>query len=203
MLLLGVPAMYIKPCMIGNNLRTVRFCVISSGVCRRAILKNNSMFNKNEIEAYNRGYRMLNNGILLSPNSKKINGSITRDGYYETGIRINGKTCKFRLHRLQAYQKYNNKIYNNGIVVRHLNGNCKDNSYDNICIGTDKDNKMDMPKNKVLELAINASKYVTKYSNLDVIKIKEYYKLTKSYKKTMTEFGISSKGTLYFIIKKR
>ena len=31
-------------------------------------------------------------------------------------------------HRLQAYQKYNNEIYNKGIVVRHLDGNKLNNS---------------------------------------------------------------------------
>lgn len=40
------------------------------------------------------------------------------------------------IHRLQAYQKFGDKIYEDGIVVRYLNGDRYDNSYDNIGIGT-------------------------------------------------------------------
>lgn len=161
------------------------------------------MFNRNEIEAYRRGYRILDDGTLVDPKGNKVKGSITKNGYYETAIRIRGNISKFRFHRLQAYQKYGLKIYDIGIVVRHLNGNSKDNSPSNIDIGTDRDNKMDMPREQLLALSINASSYVTKYSKSDVRDIKEYHNESRSYINTMKHFGISSKGTLHFILNKR
>ncbi len=48
-----------------------------------------------------------------------------------------------KVHRFQAYQKFGDVIFEKGIQVRHLNGNSLDNSWDNIEIGTTKQNHDD------------------------------------------------------------
>lgn len=146
-----------------------------------------------------KGYYVDKDGNVYSPN-KKLNPN-TSNGYLEFGYRNkNNKIIKLKVHRLQAYQKYGEKVFEDGIVVRHLNGNRLDASYDNIAIGTCHDNNMDIPEEKRKEYAINATKHMIKH---DFIKIREFYNKCKSYKETMKHFNISSKGTLHYILNNR
>jgi len=156
-----------------------------------------SVFNKNEVIAYNKGYRVKENGDLIGLSGKSI-GSVS-NGYHRFKIRQEVGHINCLTHRLQAYQKYGNEIYKKGVVCRHLNGNPLDNSLDNIVIGTQSDNMMDRKKEDRIAHAKLASSYWQKH-NPDVIK--KYYAKEKSYKKTMEHFNISSKGTLYYILNK-
>lgn len=156
-----------------------------------------SKFHKNEILAEEKGYVILKNGIVNGPVKKDI-GSV-HQGYRMFKIRVNGSLKNVMIHRYQAYHKFGEKIYEKGMVVRHLNGDSLDNSYSNIGIGTESDNFMDIPKDERVRRARHASSFVTKYKHDDVI---EFYNKCRSYKKTMEEFGITSKGTLNFILKK-
>lgn len=102
-----------------------------------------------------KGYTVTKEGILLNRNGIQVKGRIKdrKRDYYNFDIRIGprkeNKKVHCMIHRLQAYQKFGDKIYEKGIVVRHLNGDRYDNSYDNIDIGTNKDNKNDIPKELV------------------------------------------------------
>ena len=63
---------------------------------------------------------------------------------------------------------------------------------------------MDVPKETRINRSIKAShSYIMKWDENDVVNIKKFYNETKSYKKTMSEFGIKSTGTLFFILHKR
>lgn len=130
--------------------------------------------------AYDRGYRVTKDGDLLNPKEKKI-GSINNTGYEGTGIWIDKKQQKLHTHRIQAYQKYGNKLYEDGIVVRHLNGNPLDNSFNNIAIGTYRDNTMDIPKEIRTKSCVAAAKTHIKYPKEFVLKLREEYKEMKSY----------------------
>lgn len=84
-----------------------------------------------------------------------FDGTITRYGkVYNTYIHYGYKELAFtyekvpyhcQVHRLQSYIKYRELMYKKGIMVRHLNGNKLDNSWDNIAIGTAYDNAQDIP----------------------------------------------------------
>jgi len=152
----------------------------------------------NEIErvAYNKGYRVTDKGIVNGPQKEDV--GYFRNGYLIVTIRVHGKCKNLRAHRLQAYQKYGEKIYEPGTVVRHLDGDSKNNHVDNIGIGTHSDNMMDMPKEVRIAKAKHASSFVKKHDHAEVL---EFYYKTRSYKATMDRFNISSKGTLNFIIK--
>ena len=130
--------------------------------------------------AYDRGYRVTKDGDLLNPKGKKI-GSISTKGYEGTGIWIDKKQQKLHTHRLQAYQKYGNKLFEDGIVVRHLNGNPLDNSFNNIAIGTYRDNVMDIPKEIRTKSCVAAAKTLIKYPKEFVLKLREEHKEMKSY----------------------
>jgi len=162
-------------------------------------------FNRSEIKLYNLGYRVTAQGDLIGLNGKSV-GSLC-NGYYRIKVRVKKNSdSKIKddyinclVHRLQAYQKYGEDIYKKGIVCRHLNGNPLDNSIDNIAIGTQQDNAMDRNKQDRIAHAKLATSYWRKYNANNV---KDFYKKVKSYKRTMAEFNISSKGTLHYILNK-
>lgn len=150
--------------------------------------------------AIQKGYYVAENGDAYSCHKKlklKLSSKICR--YYCFNIRYYEKHTTIKVHRLQAYQKFGEAIFEKGIVVRHLNGDSLDNSFNNIDIGTQSDNVMDMPLKVRVAKAIRATSFVKKFNHNSVFL---YYQKTQSYKKTMAKFGIKSKGTLYNIIKK-
>jgi hypothetical protein len=147
--------------------------------------------------AFERGYRVTEKGIFLNPSKKEI-GSINSNGYVYTTIRISGKNTKLKSHRLQAYQKHGDKIFEDDIVVRHVNNIKSDNSSKNIKIGTQSDNMLDIPKELRLVKSIHASSFMKKY---DKNEIQNFHSINKSYKETMEKFNISSKGTLNYILR--
>lgn len=149
--------------------------------------------------AYNAGYRVdsignvIKNGVV-----KRLRIPSCKYKYAQFTMYFNKKKRFVAVHRLCAYQKYGDALFQSQ-CVRHLDGNSLNNAPSNIAIGTLKDNSHDIPKTKRVELAKNASLYMQKYNHHDVI---EYYNEVKSYKKVMQKFNISSKGTVSFIIRK-
>ena len=161
------------------------------------------MFTKNEILAYDKGYRIDENGncFNLKNPDKFLKGSMNSNGYRYLGMRKpNDRPYMIPIHRLQAYQKFGDKIYENNIEVRHLDDNKLNNSWDNIEIGTHSDNMMDQQKEVRIKKSSNAHK---KYSDELVLEIKEYHNSGHSYKEIMEKFNITSKGTISYIINNR
>lgn len=157
--------------------------------------------NTNILTAYARGYRV-RNGIVYSPYRKEpLKLDTNKDGYRRFGINIeSGDHVSIFVHQLVAYQKYGYKSFEKGIEVRHKNGDSTDNSDENILIGTSSENSMDKPPEIRMSLSINAAEKLRKFTDIEMNEIKEYYDETKSYKKTMTQFNITSKGTLFHIL---
>lgn len=79
-------------------------------------------------------------------------------------------------------------------MVRHLNGNKLDNSFENIAIGTQQDNMLDKPKHKRIEWA--------SHPKYDYESIKKDRLLGMTYRELMNKYNISSKGTISYIINK-
>lgn len=157
------------------------------------------MRSRNESIAMERGYRVLTDGSILSPHRKSDDGIISGwndSGYLFFTIRHHKKFIKVSVSRLQALQKFGpDLVYDESLEVRHLNGNSLDNSESNIGIGTHSDNMMDKHPEVRRRLASEAGKKHDHY------KIIEAYRGGMSYKRIMAEFGISSKGTVSFIIR--
>ena len=59
---------------------------------------------------------------------------------------------------------------------------------------------LDIPKNIRIRKAINSSLNIVKYYNVE--EIRKYHNDGHSYNEIMKHFNISSKGTIYYIIKK-
>lgn len=160
------------------------------------------MKSKYEILAKEKGYHVDYNGNTFSPRGRKV-GTRGDDPYMYIGIRVSkAKVIKVYIHRLQAYQKFGNDIFEEGIEVRHLNGNSLDNSFENISIGTPYENAMDKPEETRIRSAIIASDSIKKYSD-EVVKIIQTERSNGStYNELMKRYSISSKGTLNYLLKR-
>ena len=154
------------------------------------------MENRIEVIASKRGYVISEEGIMYNPKGGVIGEYVNKD-YNDTHIRINKKLKQLMVHRLQAYQKYGHKMFDRGIEVRHKDGNSLNNSWNNILIGTHSNNMLDIPKQIRIKKAMHATSFVRKFNKN---KVKEFHAKDKSYKKTMKEFGMTSKGTLNYIL---
>ena len=154
------------------------------------------------IEAHKKGYRISENGEIMSPSGRKLKGRVKRY-YLEFGKRFHGKVRHVPVHRMVAYQKYGDLLFQ-AECVRHLDGNPLNNCPDNIEIGTQSDNMMDIPYEiRKRKATIASHSYSMKWDENDVKKIKEFYNEVRSYAKTMEKFGIKSKSSLHFILHKR
>ena len=150
--------------------------------------------------ASEKGYVVDDNGsVFYNGKQRKLRFKSKNQKYYCFTARINCTTTRIEVHRLQAFQKYGSKIFEDGIVVRHLNGDSTDNSIANIEIGSYQDNSLDVPQKRRIEHAQYMAGFTQKYNHDEVY---EFYQKTHSYKKTMERFGITSKNGLHHIIKK-
>lgn len=151
------------------------------------------------IIAYEKGYRVLEDGVFISPKGVPLKTKLIRGKYECYSLKIGDNAiANLMIHRLCAYQKFGDLLFK-ADCVRHLDGNSLNNSWDNIAIGTIKDNVHDIPKKKRIWIGENASKYTIKW---DREKIEEYYNKTHSYKETMNHFGIS-KSSLWRVLHRK
>jgi len=148
------------------------------------------------VELYKKGFIVSEDGVLYNKRGVKV-GSVCQ-GYHRISVKISGKNEYVHTHRLQAFQKYGYKLFVAGVVVRHFNGDPLDNSWDNILIGTQTDNMLDIPEQVRIKKSLHATSFIRKY---DKEEVKKFHAISKSYKNTMEKFLITSKGTLNFILK--
>lgn len=153
---------------------------------------------KNLLVAYKKGYRIIKGQIFY--NGRKGNGKLDSNGYLLIGFRnFDGERRNVPVHRLVAYQKYGKKMFKKGIVVRHYDGNKKNNKEDNILIGTESDNRNDIKPEVRMRIALIASDAIRKHDHKLIIKL---HKSGMSYSEIMKKTKIKSKGAISYIIKK-
>ena len=102
-------------------------------------------FSHNEEFAYERGYRVVGDKVI-SHLGNTIKTRLTPAGYPIFSIWFNGKCRTVPVHRLVAFQKFGQKVYEKGIQSRHLDGNKLNFLGENIAIGTQSENQLDIPE---------------------------------------------------------
>lgn len=96
------------------------------------------------VEAYEKGYRVIDNKVVYRGNIRKLDiRQKKNDGggdYASFGVRNGqGKRVNVFVHQLIAYQKFKEKFLTaeeNNLVVVHLDGNTLNNDEKNIILGT-------------------------------------------------------------------
>jgi uncharacterized protein YerC len=152
------------------------------------------------LRAYEKGYKVNNEGKVYNPRGKELKGYVNPKGYLQIGIRYDKKKGNLDVHRLQAYQKFGDKIFEEGVQVRHLDGNALNNSSNNIELGTAYENTMDKSEETRFNSAVIATR---KYQN-SIRTFEErceiYNELSKgtSYKNIINKYNIS-KSTLSYM----
>jgi hypothetical protein len=109
---------------------------------------------QNEITklAHEKGYKVSVCGSFVSGvrcTNLKLSTQNKRGKLYTSfNIGYGGMSTRCYVHKLQAFQKFGEDMFKEGIVVRHMNDISLDNSHSNIEIGTHLDNTMDRIANQ-------------------------------------------------------
>jgi transposase len=152
-----------------------------SKILKRVNSEKNREVSKSNIalvETYNQGVRCDEEGNLLSPDNTPRRLREDKDGYLIFSNNVSFGSYPVKLHRLQAYQKYGDKLFEDGIMTRHLDGNPKNNNINNIDIGDNYQNQQDIPedirKKRSVRGLIEAKKANTKYTDEFKREVAEY-----------------------------
>lgn len=141
-------------------------------------------------------YTIDNKGILKNNKGMAV-GSLNTQGYRKIQITFKGKKIMVFIHRIQAFKKYGKKLYEEGIQVRHLNDIKKDNSWENIAIGTAKDNYQDRGQKFIEKQQKLATQASIKYNKELIQQAKQYYEKTNNLKETAEKFNIPAPSLHY------
>lgn len=142
-----------------------------------------------------KGYTMSKNGKLFNPRGKEIKGSVDKYKYRKTNQRTHeNKFMPIKFHKIQGYLKFGEKMFENGMQIRHLDGNHENNSWDNIEIGTNQENQLDIPvENRILRSSN------PKHNHAEII---ADYKEGMTYQELMLKHNIKHRSTIDFILNK-
>lgn len=149
------------------------------------------------------GYKILADGNIRSFTAKILK-SRKLNGYKNFSVKVNGKSVRCMVHRLLAYKKYGNKMFEKGKEVRHVDGNKLNNSSANIAIGTRSQNIMDRPKKVRIDsskkAASGAFEKLRKLTNRQVRGLAEDRKNGSTINELVEKYKIS-KTAVWCIIK--
>jgi hypothetical protein len=145
-----------------------------------------SIVNLVVICAYEKGYRVID-GKLFNPKGKELKPRINNNGYPGTTIRFNGKSKNLPVHKLAAFQKFGDAVFQDKIEVRHLNDNKLDFSLPNIEIGTHQQNHLDRCAKKEKERILKVSLKLKKFSQQQAEEIRNNYFLSNKRRDFISE----------------
>lgn len=95
--------------------------------------------------AYEVGYRVNEEGEIFNPKGMKLKvTSVNNKRYPQVNFKYKDKKYYVRMHRIAAYCFYGDEMFEENVVVRHLNDDKTDISKQNIALGTQAENMADM-----------------------------------------------------------
>ena len=96
-------------------------------------------------KAYQRGYRVRSDGALLNPQGVVVKGFCAGSRYLRFTYREAGQRYNVAVHRLAAYQRLGEAVFESGTNVRHRDDSPLNNQRRNLRLGTCQDNRLDVP----------------------------------------------------------
>lgn len=158
------------------------------------------------LKAFEKGYRALEDGTLISPRGRKLSSKSKKRGYihFSVCLREGGasRDVKVAAHRFIAFLKYGNRLFNPGLEVRHLNGNKTDNSFSNLVLGTHSQNMMDRGREERREHGKKAARFLRSLTPDQVKELRRDRDSGKSYKYLCQKYGVA-KSTVSYIVNRK
>lgn len=145
---------------------------------------------------FEKGYTITKEGFVFNKKGENVNGYLEK-GYKTMKLRHSkNKFVRLYFHQIISYLKFGEESLKDGIVTRHINHNRLDSSWDNIEIGTMRDNIMDNSPEKRSTYSRKGSRtkqdrvrsfeerceiYKLIYNRVPYKEIQERHNVTKSY----------------------
>lgn len=145
------------------------------------------------------GYHTDLYGNLFKNNRRSRANKVHPKGYKIFQTRISGKNIYVPIHRIVAYQKYGDKIFDTNLEVRHLDSNKLNNHYDNIVLGTHSENMFDVPKKFRMNRSRKGASKVRRLTYEEANDIRKKHSEGKSYRVLCSEYNISKSLISYII----
>jgi hypothetical protein len=176
------------------------------------VMKELSQSSQEIIEAYDNGYRCTRDGHIILNNKCvslirkefKGTGQVTPTPYYLFIPEYRGSNENpIRVHRFVAYCKYGLEAFSH--LVRHHNNNSLDNSWDNLLLGTTRDNTLDIPVEIRRERAQRAGlkkRKLTEEDEKNIMKLRKLNKDKWTYDLLADRYGVCRK-TIQNILARR
>lgn len=156
------------------------------------------------VQAYNKGYRVNEDGSVISHKGVDRKTRITFRRSYKLltfNVSIGRSKVPVPVHRLVAYQKFKEEMLKPGVVVRHIDGNSLNNKPSNIAIGTVSENALDIPKIDRIKRA-RAAGLARSLPECVWLEIELYHVSGVGYKKLAKQYNVSL-STLSYRLSKR
>lgn len=114
------------------------------------------------IIADERGYKVLDDGSVLSPFGRILKPRTDTEGYLRFNIKDDGEWYHVMVHKLAAFQRFGAIALSEEYEVRHEDGNRTNNRKDNVLYGTHSDNMMDVDACIRMHHAYGAAQHLRK-----------------------------------------
>ena len=102
------------------------------------------------------------------------------------------------VHRFIAYPKFGDNIFKEGIVVRHLDDNPNNNTWNNLELGTPSQNMMDKSEESRIKSSHLASLSARVYSDEEINLIRKDRASGLSYKEIGDKWNITKSSARHF-----
>ena len=150
--------------------------------------------------AFIKGYRVDDNGQVISPSGKVRKTTVSKYGYLRFSFKDElGKHHILFAHRLAAYQWFGELAVSSELEVRHINGFRKDNRKSNLALGTASQNMMDKSVEARVAQARYAASKLRRFTDEQIAIIRAKRAAGCKLIDIANEFG-TAKSTISYII---
>lgn len=125
------------------------------------------------------GYVVNEGGEVVSPrNHKRLKLQEGTNGYLHFSVGTNGDGNRgvVMVHRLAAYYWFGEMALGEGIEVRHLDGDKRNNSRENIVLGSKSDNSFDIPREERVRHSLHAVSKQRKLTFAEAKSVRSLYR---------------------------
>jgi hypothetical protein len=154
------------------------------------------------IIAEERGYKVLDDGSVISPTGKRMNPRPDTEGYLRFNIKDDGETLHVMVHKLAAFQRFGGVIFEEDQEVRHINNIRTDNAKGNVSFGTHSDNMMDVAASIRMHCALASALPKRKLSVPQVRELRALRKDGWTIRQLCKKYGLAISTVSYIINRK-